>query len=162
ACTPSTASARPHRRLSVWRCDSAERSLGRQRCRRASAQRHRSQPRRALSATRRKQLVREVVTVLLGVEPAPGGLPGVGVVGGASTEVGLCRAEYAVDGRITVRYVQTGDLVVAVVLTEPAERRVDRGGGVASLSQPARGLRTGRVVGRDVPRVAGVERVPLP
>jgi hypothetical protein len=77
-------------------------------------------------------------------------------------QVRLLLAEHAVDGRVAVRDVDAGELVVAVVLPEAAERRVDRGGRVAALGDPTQRLVRGvRVVEVDVERGAGVERVAL-
>jgi hypothetical protein len=78
--------------------------------------------------------------VLLRVEPAPSGLPVVVIVGGAGTEVRLRRAKDALDGRITIRYVQTGDLVVTVVLlpNPPNDESI-----VAEASRPSASQRVG-------------------
>ena len=66
------------------------------------------------------------------------------------------------DRRVAVRDVRAGDLVVAVVLAKAAARRVEGGGGIAPLCQPADRLvvRIG-VVDGDVERVARVEGLAL-
>src|SRR5262245_48922308 len=77
--------------------------------------------------SRLDDLIGRVVAVLLGVEPAPARV----------AEVGHLRAKDAADAGVTVGNVCTGDLVVAVVLAEATERRVDRRRRVAALGQPA-------------------------
>ena len=90
--------------------------------------------------------------MLLSVEPAP--FP--------AADFRRPRAEDPIRPWVAVRDEQPGDLVVAVVLPEPTGRRVDRRRRVATLREPAdRPVLRVRVVGADVERVAGVERVPL-
>src|SRR5689334_21196535 len=75
-------------------------------------------------------LVGRVVAMLLGVEPAPFRI----------TKVRNFGAENATRRRVTVRYVGSGDLVVALVLSEAAEGGVDGRRRVPALCQPANGL----------------------
>src|SRR5215475_13066929 len=88
-------------------------------------------------------LPREVVAVLLCVEPAPFA---------AAPEIRNLGAEQAVRAGIAVRDMDAGDLVVALVLPEAAGRGVERRGWIAALGEPAHRL-VGRVgvVLRDVP-----------
>src|SRR5438270_630933 len=58
-----------------------------------------------------------VVAVLLGPEEAPS----------VAAQARHLRAEDPADRRIAVRDVRAGNLVVAVVLAEPAVRRIERG-----------------------------------
>src|SRR5262249_1537349 len=86
-------------------------------------------------------LERDVVAVLSGVEdtPVPIGVPWVRKFG----------SEEAILGRITIRDVDAGDLVVAVVLAEAGRHGacVECRRGVASFREPAQGLVLGlRVV----------------
>src|SRR5262245_52760535 len=94
----------------------------------------------------------EVVAVLLCVEPAPlAAVPQVRNLG----------AEESLRAGIAVRDMDAGDLVVALVRAEAAGRRVERRRRIAPLSEPAHRLEARRVVLRDVPDEAGVERLTL-
>src|SRR5882724_6376231 len=104
-----------------------------------------------LAARGREDFPGEVVAVLLAPEPTPAVLP----------HPWDLRAEDPVDRRIAVRDVHARDLVVAVVLARPADRRVDRRGGIASLGEPADRLRSTRVVDGDVEYVARVQALAL-
>src|SRR5512132_1920086 len=87
-----------------------------------------------------KHLVRRVVAVLLRVEDAP--------LAVLVPRVRRMMPEDSLLRRVAVRDVETGDLVVAVVLAVAAVGRVERRGRVASLRQPTE---------RNVPRLRIVE-----
>src|SRR5215471_17733351 len=91
----------------------------------------------------RDDLVRDVVTVLLRVEDAPLALERTRLLG----------AEDASRRWIAVRNVDSGDLVIAVVLETrgPLKAGIDRGRRITALGQdPDRLLRRVGVVGADV------------
>src|SRR4051795_3490992 len=101
---------------------------------------------------RRDDLVRRVVAVLLGVEPAPA----------APEQRRRLGPEDAPGAGVAVRDVGAGDLVVLVVLAEAALVGVDRRGRVTALGEPPDGPggRAG-VVPADVEDEPRVERVAL-
>src|SRR5262245_1802146 len=102
-----------------------------------------------------------VVAMLLGPEDPPGaGLP---LVARRLERPRRLGTEDPLRGRVAVRDVDTGDLVVAFVLAEAGVVGVERRRRVAALCQPAdrHGSRI-RVVLRDVEQEPGVERVALP
>src|SRR5262249_46950914 len=102
----------------------------------------------------RDDLVRGVVTVLLRVEDTPLTLE----------RARLLRAEDASRRRIAVRNVDSGDLVIAVVLEARGalQAGIDRGGRITALGEdPRRLLRRVGVVGPGVEHERRVERVML-
>src|SRR4051794_6067244 len=99
---------------------------------------------------RRDDLVRRVVAVLLGVEPAPA----------AAEQRRRPGPEDAPRARVAVRDVGAGDLVVLVVLAEAALVGVDRRRRVTALGEPPDGPGAGAgVVLADVEHEPRVERV---
>src|SRR5262245_2559249 len=102
----------------------------------------------------RDDLVRGVVTVLLRVEDTPLTMERARLLG----------AEDASRRRIAVRNVDSGDLVIAVVLEARGtlQAGIDRGRGITPLGEdPDRLLRRVGVVGPDVEHERRVERVML-
>lgn len=101
-----------------------------------------------------QNLQRPIISMLSGVKDSPSIMKWTRILG----------SEKAPYRGITVGYMDAGDLIVAFVLKtgQAAERRIDRGRGIASLREHAdRLIRRIAVVEPDVEQERRIQRVPL-